>query len=87
MYDNTGVFGTVYDRLGASPVMPAYQPGYAYAPEIARGSAINQTAPPWHHANPMFWFGVLIFAAAGLIGIATETRVGPAKASVSIGDT
>lgn len=36
--------------------------------------------------SPMFWVGVVLAGAVGLAAASTTVRVGPAKASVSVGD-
>lgn len=58
-------------------------------PGIARSggpSAADAGAEkPWHPDSPLFWFGVVLAATLGLIGAATSVRVGPIKASTSVG--
>lgn len=36
--------------------------------------------------SPMFWVGAVLLGAVGLAAASTTVRVGPAKASVSVGD-
>lgn len=80
------------------PFNPTFTPPYrlpgayattpgAAAPEFARGAALTGGAPPWSPDSPLFWFGLVIAAAFGLVGVATEFRAGPAKAGIKIGAT
>jgi hypothetical protein len=43
-------------------------------------------AQPWNPANPLFWFGALAALTFGLMAVSTTVRVGPAKASLSLGE-
>ena len=36
--------------------------------------------------SPMFWVGVVLAGAVGLAALSTTVRVGPVKASASVGD-
>ncbi|OJV57952.1 MAG: hypothetical protein BGO38_06940 [Cellulomonas sp. 73-145] len=40
---------------------------------------------PWSPSNPLFWFGALAALTLGLAAVSTSVRVGPARASVSLG--
>lgn len=40
----------------------------------------------WHPNSPLMWVGVLIAGAVGLAAWSTTVRVGPVKASASIGN-
>lgn len=42
--------------------------------------------PDFSTHSPMFWVGVLLAGAVGLAAVSTTVRVGPAKASVSVGE-
>lgn len=50
----------------------------------APGQPVNQDKP-YHPDSPLFWVGALLLATFGLIYGATEVRVGPAKADLSLG--
>lgn len=41
---------------------------------------------PWSPDSPLFWFGLIAAVTFGLIGGATQIRVGPFTASASAGD-
>lgn len=56
-------------------------PGIATAAGPSPSSAVAWFSPD----HPVFFFGALLAAAAGLIGIAGSARFGPAKGSVSLG--
>jgi hypothetical protein len=49
------------------------------------GPADNKS-PAWSLHSPMFWVGAVLLGAVGLAAASTTVRVGPAKASVSVGD-
>lgn len=46
----------------------------------------DKGAPAFSAHSPMFWVGVLLLGAVGLAAASTTVRVGPARASVSVGD-
>lgn len=81
-----------YNTLGVKPaaaVAPA-QPGTGAHQLMGAGSgmdALSTTAPLWSPQNPLFWFGGVLLATFGLIGVSVAGRVGPARASASVGDT
>lgn len=39
-----------------------------------------------HPNNPLFWVGIVLAGAVGLAAVSTTVRVGPLKASASVGD-
>lgn len=55
-------------------------------PGIAR-SAVNPQAGLAHVDNPLVWFGLLLAATAGFIGVSTSARIGPLRGAVSAGKT
>lgn len=57
-------------------------PGIATAAGPSPLTSVKSLLSPQH---PVFMFGALLAAAAGLIGIAGSARFGPAKAGVSLG--
>lgn len=75
------IYGT--PRSAPATASSDVTPGIA----TAAGPAITDDAPFWHPHNPLFIFGALLAAAAGLVGFASSGRVGPASASVSLGKT
>lgn len=52
------------------------------------GAVTNSTtspAPPvWSPDNPLFWFGVILAATAGLLTISTTFNAGPLKGKASV---
>jgi hypothetical protein len=46
----------------------------------------DKDAPAFSTHSPMFWVAVLLAGAVGLAAASTTVRVGPARASVSVGD-
>jgi len=61
-------------------------PGQSTNPGIAR-SAVDAVSHPLSPDNGLFWAGVVILAAAGLIGFSTHVRVGPASAGAAVGNS
>lgn len=57
------------------------------APGIAAiaGPSPSSSSPWYSPDHPLFVFGVLLAAAAGLVGFAGSARLGPARASGSLG--
>lgn len=51
----------------------------------AASAGAEALAQPWNPSNPLFWFGGLALLTFGLMAVSTSVRVGPAKASVSLG--
>lgn len=47
--------------------------------------AAKGSASPVHPNNPLFWVGVVLAGAFGLAAVSTTVRVGPVKASASVG--
>lgn len=85
-------FGDMFDpwnSLGLSGSGPRGASGSSSIPGVERAAGpgkFDSMAKPWSPDSPMFWVGVLLAAAVGLIGFATELRVGPARASAKLGD-
>jgi hypothetical protein len=77
---------TAANIYGASASAPA-SAHLDTAPGIATiaGPAPSSTTPWYSPEHPLFVFGALILAAAGLVGFAGSARVGPARASGSLG--
>lgn len=75
-------------KYGASFMTPA--------PATKDDSPLVQVAGPapaakgshsvWHPNSPLMWVGVIIAGAVGLAAFSTTVRVGPARASASIGN-
>lgn len=63
----------------------AQTPTDSQLPAVAGPSADSAAAPPWHLDSPLLWFGVIAAAAVGLAAVSTSVRVGPVKASASVG--
>jgi len=40
----------------------------------------------WHPNSPLMWVGVILAGAVGLAAFSTTVRVGPVKASASVGN-
>lgn len=78
-FDAYSLYGTPRSTPASASV--DVSPGIA----TAAGPAISDDFPLWHPNHPMFVFGVLLAAAAGLVGFASSGRVGPASASVQLG--
>ena len=72
----------LYGVGAASSGTPADSP-------LAGSTGLTSTAssPIWHPDNPLLWFGGLLAVIAGAAGFAASGRVGPVKASGSIGKT
>lgn len=62
----------------------AATPTDSQLPAVA-GPSESSSAPPWHLDSPLLWFAVIAAAAVGLAAVSTTVRVGPAKASASLG--
>lgn len=82
----------LWDNFSAKGLygVPQQAPGSAHldnAPGVATiaGPSPSSGAAWFSPEHPLFVFGVLLAAAAGLIGIAGSARVGPAKGSVNLG--
>jgi hypothetical protein len=56
--------------------------GMASATTTVSGPQMSQ---PWHPSSPIFALMAIAAAALGLYGVSTNVRVGPAKASASVG--
>ena len=46
----------------------------------------NKTTSRLSPGSPMFWVGALLLGAVGLAAASTTVRVGPVRASASVGD-
>jgi hypothetical protein len=85
--------GSLYDRMTAADILGidgSAVPERAHTdttPGIARsvGPSPSNSVPPWSPDNAMFWFGALAAVTFGLVAISTSVRVGPGRASVSLG--
>lgn len=54
---------------------------------LARVAGPADSHPPAYSTHsPMFWVGVILAGAVGLAAFSTTVRVGPVKASASVGD-
>jgi hypothetical protein len=68
--------------------------GAGYADEGSGGlttgvesSVVTQAgaaAPLYSPDNPLFWFGVMLLAVAGLVTVSVHAKAGPANAGVTI---
>ncbi len=63
------------------------EPAGLGAPRMSTVTATAPHPPMWSPDNPLFWFGVLLAATLGFVGIAGSVRLGPARARVSIGES
>lgn len=66
-----------------APKVPANHPMAA----LAKTATMQPDAPLWSPQNPLLWFGVILGATAGLIGLTVSGRAGPVAASASVGKT
>ena len=74
-----GLQGRLPDNSTTNPI-----PGI----ERSAGPGKHTTMASWYQpSNPLFWFGVLLAGTVGLVGFATEFRVGPARAGVAVGSS
>lgn len=79
-------FPDTYHLTGLTPIA-------APTNDAARPSMAKHVPNVGHHPgwldpeNPLLWFGVLLAATLGLVGVAGAVRVGPARARVAVGDT
>jgi len=46
----------------------------------------DKNVPDFSAQSPMFWVAVILAGAVGLAAMSTTVRVGPVKASASVGD-
>jgi hypothetical protein len=75
-------------KYGASFMTPS--------PATKDDSPLTQVAGPapqargqssfWHPNSPLMWVGVVLAGAVGLAAVSTSVRVGPVRASASVGD-
>jgi hypothetical protein len=81
----TALFPSAAARYGGALSAPSAVSQVATPlPSVAGPSTVN-LAPAWHPDSPMFWFAVITAAAVGLAYASTTVRVGPVKASGSVG--
>lgn len=94
MQRNGLVIGGTWDAfdpmmsLGLQGTAP--KPTGSTIPGVERSAGpglFDSAAPWWSPNNPLFWAGLVLAGAVGLIGAVTEFRVGPAGARVSLGET
>jgi hypothetical protein len=80
--------GDPWNALGMRGSGPSaqYDSGIPGLERSAGPGMFDSHAKPWSPENPIFWAGVVLAAAIGLLGFATELRVGPARAGVKVGD-
>ncbi|MGW3926012.1 hypothetical protein [Streptomyces sp. NPDC005093] len=55
--------------------------------QIAGPTQGDRTVSVIHPSGPMFWVGVVIAGAVGLAAWSTTVRIGPVKASASLGNS
>lgn len=77
---------TAENLIGYTPVLPD-NAHTSTMPGIARsaGPSSHANEPLFSPDNPLFWFGLLLAGTFGLVAISTSVRLGPGRASVSIG--
>lgn len=70
--------------FGAAPIAPSMG---AAAPTQVMGVDHSDSGFGWlvNPHNPLMWFGIFLLATVGAAGIAGSVRLGPARASGSIG--
>jgi hypothetical protein len=73
---------SVHALTGLSPVESNY---VAHGPTQQIGHGDHDSAGLFHPDNPLFWFGVVLAASFGLIGVSGSVKLGRAKASAGIG--
>lgn len=57
-------------------------------PGIARSAgpgSLSHSPVPWSPDSPLFWFAGLALVTFGLVAVSTSVRIGPGRASVSVG--
>lgn len=84
MWENFNARG-LYGLTAAAPPSSSVNvtPGVA----TIAGPGMDDSGPWYAPDHPLFVFGVLLAAAAGLIGFAGSARVGPAHVGGSVGRT
>jgi len=50
------------------------------------GPGVDHSASRLSPSSPMFWVGAALLGAVGLAAMSTTVRVGPVRASASVGD-
>ncbi|MCU1449331.1 MAG: hypothetical protein JWP02_1501 [Acidimicrobiales bacterium] len=77
---------TASNLLGMTREVPA-SAQTSSAPSLARSAGPSKTGneSPLHVDNPLFWFGALALVTFGLVAVSTSVRLGPGRASVSLG--
>lgn len=78
MWDDLDSFQVTGLRLGPQTVVASADQGLVSASNHVPGASLE---------NPLMIFGVVLAATMGLIGVTVAGRVGPAKASFSVGDS
>jgi len=82
---------TPYAQVGILPGASSARPGYtehpsgAALPATTPGAGSTNVGKPWSPDSPIFWVGVLVAAAIGLVGASFKVHAGPAHAGASIG--
>lgn len=77
MWDDLDSFQVTGLRLGPSTSVASSDQGLVSASNHVPGMSLE---------NPLVVFGAVLAATVGLIGVTVAGRVGPAKASFSVGD-
>lgn len=74
---------SLYGSASAMPPSASsdVMPGIA----VAAGPTPQSGAPFYSPQHPLFVFGLLLAAAAGLVGVAGSARFGPARAAAALG--
>jgi hypothetical protein len=79
------LFGDTASKYGGALARPTQATrDDSQLPAVAGPSRASQAAA-YHPSSGLFWFGAIAAAAVGLAYASTTVRVGPAKASVSLG--
>jgi len=76
---------TAAGLYGATPQAPSYvgAPTQALGTDEVGTGGWRRLVDP---ANPLVWFGIALAVTVGLIGVAGSVRLGPARASLSVGE-
>jgi hypothetical protein len=72
-------------RYGLNPAGPTSNATTELRAVASPAEGTANEMKPWHPSNPLFWIAALGAVTFGLMAVSTTVRVGPGKASVSLG--
>jgi hypothetical protein len=76
---------STYRLTGLAPVESNYHGGAASSLEAGALAVPDGFKGLLHPDNPLFWFGLVLGATFGLVGVSGSARVFKGKASASLG--